>query len=85
MKKDKIPIQDKQAPSGACSPQQALKLDYGLYEKYLEDTDLTEEQKHEFLDTLWNIIVALLIWALRFSPSSKPPQSHVGKMLKSAS
>lgn len=36
---------------------QTLTIDYALYEQYLENADLTEEQKREFLDTLWNIIV----------------------------
>ena len=34
----------------------AVFVDYELYARYLEDTDLTEEQKREFLQLLWNII-----------------------------
>ncbi len=34
-----------------------LTIDYALYEQYLDDSDLTVDQKREFLDTLWNIIV----------------------------
>ena len=35
-----------------------LTLDYELYEHYLEDSDLTEAQKREFLDALWSVIVS---------------------------
>ena len=35
-------------------------LDYALYEHYLAECDLTEDQKREFLDTLWSIIVAFV-------------------------
>ena len=31
-------------------------VDYEFYSEYLEGSDLTEEQKHEFLQLLWNII-----------------------------
>lgn len=32
-------------------------IDYSLYEEYLEGMDLTDQQKHAFLDVLWNIVV----------------------------
>lgn len=38
----------------------ALTIDYALYEKYLNEADLTAEQKQEFLDTLWSIIVSFV-------------------------
>ena len=31
-------------------------FDYELYAHYLDDDDLTESQKLEFLETLWNIL-----------------------------
>ncbi len=34
-----------------------ITVDYERYAHFLEDSDLTEEQKQEFLQTLWNIIV----------------------------
>lgn len=40
--------------TGAGRP--ALTLDVSLYEHYLAESDLTDEEKHEFLQTLWNII-----------------------------
>ena len=37
-----------------------IKIDYAVYEQYLVDSDLTEEEKRAFLDTLWNIIVTFV-------------------------
>ncbi|MEL6502836.1 MAG: hypothetical protein AAFQ10_00140 [Pseudomonadota bacterium] len=38
----------------------ALTLDTALYERYLADADLTEGQKHEFLQSLWSLIVGFV-------------------------
>ena len=35
-------------------------LDYALYQHYLDNSDLTEKQRQEFLETLWNIIVSFV-------------------------
>ena len=37
-----------------------LTLDVALYEHMLADSDLTEDQKREFLETLWSIIVGFV-------------------------
>lgn len=47
------------------SPQVAAKrpvvtLDVSLFEEYLADSDLTDDQKHEFLTVLWSIIVGFV-------------------------
>lgn len=34
-----------------------LTVDWDTYGKMLEDSDLTEEQKREFIETLWSIVV----------------------------
>jgi len=49
---------DKTAKPGSTSHFKALTINYELYEKYLEDSDLTETQKRQFLDALWSIIVS---------------------------
>lgn len=36
--------------------QPILTLDVALYEHYLENSNLTDEQKQELLETLWNLI-----------------------------
>jgi len=39
------------------SSYKALTIDYALYDEFLKDPSLSEEQRREFLDMLWNIIV----------------------------
>lgn len=38
----------------------ALIIDYDLYARYLEDSDLDESQKREFIETLWSVIVSFV-------------------------
>ena len=35
-------------------------IDYSRYEAYLDSVDLSDDQKQEFLGTLWNIIAAFV-------------------------
>ena len=35
----------------------ALEIDYALYERLLAESDWSDEQKREFIDTLWSIVV----------------------------
>ena len=37
-----------------------LTLDFAAYAPYLEDTDMSEQQKREFLETLWSIIIGFV-------------------------
>jgi len=37
-----------------------LTIDWDLYREYLKDCDLTDDQKREFIETLWNIMVAFV-------------------------
>ncbi len=37
-----------------------VSVDWERYAQFLENEKLTEEQKQEFLETLWNIIVAFV-------------------------
>ena len=37
-----------------------LTLDVSLYERYLADSGLTDDQKREFLEALWTIIVGFV-------------------------
>jgi hypothetical protein len=49
-------------PGLAREPNQggALTIDYALYERYLDSSDLSEAEKREFLETLWSIIVSFV-------------------------
>ena len=38
----------------------ALTLDVALYQQYLDDADLSEAEKREFLETLWSVIVGFV-------------------------
>lgn len=37
-----------------------LTIDWDLYQDFLEDTDLTDDQKREFIETLWSIMVSFV-------------------------
>lgn len=34
-----------------------LTIDYALFEKLLEDTEISEEDKRQFIETWWNLII----------------------------
>ncbi len=38
----------------------ALEIDYDLYMKMLEESDWTDEQKREFIETIWSIVVSFV-------------------------
>ena len=38
----------------------ALSIDWDLYGRYLEESDLSDDQKREFIETLWNIMVSFV-------------------------
>ncbi len=61
MTKDKAPTMiDQNKPDTLTTTRPALKLDVERYEKMLNDCDLTEEQRQEFLETIWTIIVGFV-------------------------
>lgn len=39
------------------TPWPVLTIDYGYYEKLLENSDASDEEKLEFIQALWNLIV----------------------------
>lgn len=48
------------ACTSATAERPALTIDWELYEKYLEDSDLSDAEKHEFIETLWSIMVTFV-------------------------
>lgn len=52
--------------TGAARP--IITVDVPLYEQYLADSDLTEEEKHEFLQTSWNIIFEFVMLGFGVHP-----------------
>lgn len=49
--------QDDRANMGGVTNRPVITVDYERYAHFLEDADLSEEQKLEFLQALWNVIV----------------------------
>ncbi len=45
-----------------------LKIDWPLYEKYLADSDLSDEQKKEFIETLWSIMIQFVDLGFGIAP-----------------
>jgi len=45
------------SPDGERGQRPSLTIDYALYEKYLAESDWSENEKREFITTLWSIIV----------------------------
>jgi hypothetical protein len=54
------PARDVAAPPPAPATRPVLTLDVSLYETYLAEGGLDEEQKREFLEALWTIIVGFV-------------------------
>ena len=46
--------------NGITHPKPSLTVDVEKYQAYLDGTDMTEEQKEEFLQALWSIIVSFV-------------------------
>ena len=68
------PVAEADAPKdGASYP--ALELDYALYESYLEDSEWTDAQKREFLETMWSIIVQFVDFGIGIHPVQQAGES----------
>ncbi len=61
-----------------------IAFDYELYEHYLADTDLSEDQKREFLETMWNLIVEFMSLGFEIHPVQQA-QNACGKLSESRS
>ena len=57
------------------SARPVITVDYEKYAHFLEDSDLTEEQKQEFLQTLWNIIVEFVSMGVGVHPVQQAQNS----------
>jgi hypothetical protein len=42
------------------APYPSLTVDWDLYAEYLEQSDLSDDQKREFIETLWAIVVSFV-------------------------
>ena len=48
--------------------QKGLSIDWGLYRRTLEDTELSDEDKEAFIEALWTIMVAFVDLGFRLNP-----------------
>jgi len=74
--------------SSAPTSRPVLTLDVALYEHMLADSDLTEDQKREFLETLWSIIVGFVDLGFGIDPvglaCGQNPETSCGRASESA-
>ena len=59
----KIDTNDKQEiaePTNDSVQFPSLTIDWDLYGRYLENSDLSDEKKREFIETLWSIVVGFV-------------------------
>ena len=59
-----------------------ITFDYELYAHHLANSDLTEEQKREFLRSLWNLIVGYMSLGFEIHPVQQAEKA-CGKLSKS--
>ncbi len=82
MTKDKAPTMiDQNKPDTLTTSRPALKLDVERYEKMLNDCDLTEEQRQEFLETIWTIIVGFVDLGYEIHPLQQADVDGCGQDL----
>ncbi len=57
----------------------ALTVDWEKYASYLEDSNLTEAQKREFLETLWSVIVGFVDLGFDIHPIQQAAPNRCGQ------
>ena len=57
----------------------ALTLDVALYQHYLDNSDLSDEDKHEFLHALWNLVCEFVMLGFEVHPLQQIPENACGK------
>jgi len=72
---------DQNKPETITTARPALKLDVERYEKMLNDCDLTEEQRQEFLETIWTIIVGFVDLGYDIHPLQQASSEECGQDL----
>ena len=61
-----------------------VSIDYQRYKEMLDDTDLTQDQRKEFIETLWAIIVECITMGVEVLPFDDPSNTlHEDKNNKS--
>lgn len=60
--------------SASAAPWPSLTIDYDLYQKHLDASDMNDAQKREFLDALWAIIVSFVDMGFGVHPLQQAQQ-----------
>jgi hypothetical protein len=82
MAKNKAPTMiDQKKPETPATTRPALKLDVERYEKMLKNCDLTEEQRQDFLETIWSIIVGFVDLGFDIHPLQQAASEGCGQDL----
>lgn len=81
-KSDTQCVTDSEAATSATRP--VITFDYERYAHFLEDDDLTDEQKRELLETLWNIIVNFVSLGFGVHPLDATKLGSAGGQTKAA-
>lgn len=45
-----------------------LTVDWGFYDQLLQETELTDSERFQFLETLWNLVLCFVDFGYRLSP-----------------
>jgi len=65
MTKDTKPIEAEDQPAKPLT----LTIDWELYGQYLEDSDMSDAEKREFIEVLWSIVVSFVDLGLGIHPT----------------
>ena len=71
----KPPSTDSDLANGPPRQRPVITVDYERYAHFLEDADLTEEQKQQFLESLWRIIVSFVDLGFGVHPVQQAQQA----------
>ena len=74
---------NEETPLNTSADRPIITLDYDLYAHYLEDSDLSEAEKREFIETMWGFIVDLMSIGYEIHPVQQA-QEACGKLSESS-
>jgi hypothetical protein len=55
----------------------ALTIDWNLYAQHLKNSDLTDDEKREFIQTLWDIVVSFVDLGFGVHPVQDDPEDNL--------
>lgn len=61
------------------NPRPSVSIDWELYASYLEESDLSDEQKRDFIETLWSIVLAFVDLGFGIHPTQQALEKSMGQ------